>query len=53
MSFQFLIQSVQDGASSSNLMTQFLAMGFPEKMVAKALKENGELVHSSSRFYLV
>ncbi|XP_078149863.1 DNA (cytosine-5)-methyltransferase DRM2-like [Carex rostrata] len=34
--------SVQDGASSSNLMTQFLAMGFPEKMITKALKENGD-----------
>lgn len=44
ISFQLLIQSVQDGASSSSLRPYFLAMGFREEQVAKAIKENGELV---------
>ncbi|XP_072962389.1 DNA (cytosine-5)-methyltransferase DRM2-like [Typha angustifolia] len=30
------------GASHSNLMAHFVAMGFSEKMVAKAIKDNGE-----------
>ncbi|KAK9052408.1 hypothetical protein SSX86_029037 [Deinandra increscens subsp. villosa] len=30
------------GPSNSNLVQQFLGMGFPEEMIAKAIKENGE-----------